>query len=264
MLREGIAEEIIAWMQRRVEERDCEGAVVGLSGGIDSSTTAVLTKKAFGDNCLGVMLPASGTVSKDMEYSQMLAEKFDINTITLNMGEVNDQLEETFHSLDIEKVDRGCYPQTAIDTPDCAEQNIKTRMRMMALYYIAECKNYVVMGTNNKSEVISGYFTKYGDGGTDMRPLGDLLKTEVWELAGRLGVPQEIIDRPPTGGLQGGEEGATDAEEFGVDYETFDEIYLALENGEDLSQYDINKVNRVVEILATAKNKSKVPVFSTE
>lgn len=261
MLREGIEEEIIAWMKRRVSERDCEGAVVGLSGGIDSSTTAVLTKKAFGDNCLGVMLPAGATVSKDMEYSQMLADKFDIETITLNMKDVHEQLEETFHSLDIEKVDRGCYPQTAINTPDCAEQNIQTRMRMMALYYIAESLNYVVMGTNNKSEVISGYFTKYGDGGTDMRPLGDLLKTEVWELAGRIGVPQEIIDRPPTGGLQGGEEGATDAEEFGVDYETFDEIYLALEEGKDLSQFEIEKVNRVVEILATAKDKADVPTF---
>ncbi len=261
MLREGIEDEIVDWIQRKVAARDCDGAVVGLSGGIDSSTTAVLTQRAFGDNCLGVMLPASGTVSKDMEYSQMLAEEFDINTLTLNLKDVNDQIEKTFHSLDIEKVDRGCYPQTAIDTPDCADQNIQTRMRMMALYYVAESKNYVVMGTNNKSEIISGYFTLYGDGGTDLRPLGDLLKTEVWELAERIGVPDEIINRPPTGGLQGGEEGATDAEEFGLDYETFDQIYLALQKGEDLTQFDFDKVNRVVEILAAAKNKSEVPAF---
>ncbi len=261
MLRDGIENEIIAWMQRKVEERGADGAVVGLSGGIDSSTTAVLTKKAFGDNCLGVMLPASGTVGKDMKYSKVIAEKFDIDTITLNLEDVNNQLEETFHSADIEKVDRNYYPQTCINTPDCAEQNIQTRMRMMALYYIAECKNYVVMGTNNKSEIISGYFTLYGDGGTDMRPLGDLTKTEVWELAGKIGVPEDIIDRPPTGGLQGGEEGATDEEEFGIDYRTFDKIYEALDNGGDLSQFDIEKVNRVNEILAKAKNKAKVPTF---
>ena len=261
MLREGIEDEIADWMKKKVDERGCEGAVVGLSGGIDSSTTAALTKKALGDDCLGVMLPSGSSVSKDMDYARLAAEKFDMDTLTLNMKPVQDQLEESFHSMNIEGVDRSCYPQTKIYTPDCAEQNIQTRMRMMALYYAAEHKNYVVMGTNNKSEIAAGYFTLHGDGATDMRPLGDLLKTEVWELAGRLGVPEEIINRPPTGGLQGGEEGATDADEFGLDYESFDQIYLALQEGDDLSEFSQENVDRVVEILAAASSKAEVPTF---
>ncbi|GAB6100105.1 NAD(+) synthase [Halanaerocella petrolearia] len=261
MLKKGIEEEIIQWMQEKVEERGADGAVVGLSGGIDSSVTAGLIKKAFPENSLGVMLPAGGTITKDVEYARKVADRFDLDTIKVNMKDANDALEDTFQDIDIKKTEREYWPQTKIPTPNPAEQNIQTRLRMMTLYYIAEKKNYVVMGTSNKSEVIAGYYTLYGDGATDMRPLGDLTKTEVWELASRINVPQEIIDRPPTGGCRG-DESDRDEKEFGIEYETLDDIYNTIQNGGDLSEFDIEDVNRTVELVAAAKDKSEIPTFT--
>ncbi|GAB6138075.1 NAD(+) synthase [Halanaerobaculum tunisiense] len=261
MLKKGLEDEIVDWMREQVAARNADGAVVGLSGGIDSSVTAGLVKKAFPDNSLGVMLPAGGTITKDVEYAQKVAGTFDLDTIKVNMEEANDALESTFQSIDIEKTERDYWPQTKIPTPNPAEQNIQTRLRMMTLYYIAEKKNYVVMGTSNLSEIIAGYYTLHGDGATDMRPLGDLTKTEVWELADQIGVPQEIIDRPPTGGCRG-DESDRDEKEFGIDYRTFDEIYNTIQEGGDLSQFDIEDVNRTVELIAGAKDKSNTPTFT--
>lgn len=263
MLKEGIEAEVIEWMQKRVEDRNADGALVGLSGGIDSSTTAALTKKAFGDESLGVLLPASGTITKDVEYANMLADAFDLDTIKVNMEEVNEVIKKNFQNIDVEKTERDYWPQTKIPTPNPAEQNIQTRLRMMTLYYIAEKKNYVVMGTSNKSEIMAGYYTLYGDGATDMRPLGEFTKTQVWELADRIGVPQEIIDRPPTGGCRG-DESDRDEKEFGIDYRTFDAIYETIENGGDLSKFDIENVNRTVELISAAENKSEIPTFKLD
>ncbi len=267
MLRQGIEDEIVDWMKRQAEKRNCEGGVFGLSGGVDSSTIAPLARRAFGSDALGVMLPASGTSCEDMEYAQLAADSCNLDTLTLDLSDANEVLQHTFSSLDLSKTTREYYPQTAIQnagSPDLGSQNIQTRLRMMTLYYIAECKNYLVVGPTNKSEILTGYLTVYGDAGTDIRPLGDLLKTEVWELAEKLNVPREIIKRPPTGAMGEGENRVTDAEEFGLDYETFDKIYLDLQNGSDLSNYDMEKVNRVVEIIAHAQNKLEVPCFQKD
>ncbi|MGM0472041.1 MAG: NAD(+) synthase [Bacillota bacterium] len=261
MLQENIEDEIVEWMQEQVAKRDADGALVGLSGGVDSSTVAGLIKRAFGDDSLGVLLPCSGTVSKDVEYAEMVADEFDLETISVNLKEAYEGIEETFTDIDVEEVDREYWPQTKVPTINPAQQNIITRLRMMTLYYIAEKMNYVVMGTSNQSEIITGYYTLYGDGATDMRPLGDLTKMEVWELAKRIGVPQEIVDRPPTGGLRG-EDTEGDEEEFGINYEQLDAIYEAMENGEDLDQFDQDDVARVKELVTAAKDKEKIPTFT--
>lgn len=265
MLREGIVDEIVDWMRREAEKRDCAGGVFGLSGGVDSAAAAQLAVRAFGDDALGVMLPASGSSGEDEEYARLAASACDLDTITLDLTEANNFLQTTFSKLDIEKVEQEYYPQTALKNAggsDLSSQNIQTRLRMMALYYVAESKNYLVVGPTNKSEILTGYVTLYGDAGSDLRPLGDLLKIEVWELAERLGVPREIIERPPTGAMDSGEDRVTDEEEFGLDYETFDRIYLALEQGGDLSRFDADDLNRAVEIIAGARNKLQVPTFS--
>lgn len=260
MIDENLSKEIQNWIQKEVEKRDAEGAVVGLSGGIDSSVVGALAKKALGDNVLGVMLPANGTVTKDVEYAKMLADKFDLDTLKVNMKDINEPLENTLQSIDIEETKRNHWPQTKIPTPNPAEQNIQTRLRMMTLYYIAEKKNYVVIGTSNKSEILTGYYTLYGDGGTDMRPIGDLNKTQVWELAELLEVPEEIINRPPTGGCRG-DESDRDEKEFGISYEDFDKIYESINNNDDLSKFDEGDVRRVKELIDAAKEKEDVPTF---
>lgn len=260
MIDKNLCQEIQNWMQKKVAERDADGVVVGLSGGIDSSVVAALAKKAFGENVLGVMLPANGTINKDVEYAELLADKFDIETLTVNMKEINEPLEKRLQNIDIEKTERSHWPQTKIPTNNPAEQNIQTRLRMMTLYYIAEKKNYVVMGTSNKSEILTGYFTLYGDGATDMRPIGDLTKTQVWELAEVLGVPEEIIERPPTGGCRGDEDDR-DEKEFGISYENFDQIYESINNNDELSKFEKGDVNRVKELIDAAKGKGDIPVY---
>lgn len=107
-----------------------------------------------------------------------------------------------------------------------ADANIQARIRMCILYYYANCYNYLVCGTGNKSELTMGYFTKYGDGAVDLLPLGNLTKTQVRQLAKELKISQEIIDKVPSAGLW---EGQTDEEEMGITYELLDKVIMANE-----------------------------------
>jgi NAD+ synthase len=109
-----------------------------------------------------------------------------------------------------------------------AYANIKPRLRMTALYGLAQGHGYLVAGTGNKSELMVGYFTKYGDGGVDVEPLGELYKSQVRQLAHTLGIPGPVIDRPPTAGLWHGQ---TDEEDMGITYHQLDSTLAAIEKG---------------------------------
>ena len=136
--------------------------------------------------------------------------------------------------------------------------NLKPRLRMLVLYYFANELGYLVVGSGNKSELLTGYFTKYGDGGADLLPLGGLLKTEVRELARALGIPREIIDKPPSAGLW---EGQTDEEELGILYEELDAALVALQSSQATSTSDevTEKVRHMVS--RTHHKRSPIPVF---
>jgi NAD+ synthase len=141
---------------------------------------------------------------------------------------------------------------------DIAVANLKPRLRMICLYYFANKRNYLVVGTGNKSELSIGYFTKYGDGAADILPLGDVLKTEERELAEELKVPAKIIERAPSAGLW---EGQTDEAEIGMGYDVLDKIILALESG-DLSGCDTELVERVKRMMEVSQHKREtIPVF---
>jgi NAD+ synthase len=105
------------------------------------------------------------------------------------------------------------------ETQKIAGANLKPRLRMITLYYLANRLDYLVVGSGNRSEISVGYFTKYGDGGVDILPLGNLVKSQVRELAIHLGIPKEIVDKPPSAGLWAGQ---TDEEEMGISYEELD------------------------------------------
>jgi len=126
------------------------------------------------------------------------------------------------------------------------------------LYYHANDLDYLVVGSGNKSELMTGYFTKYGDGGADLLPLGGLLKTEVRELARALGIPREIIEKPPSAGLW---EGQTDEDELGISYEELDAALVALQGSQTVGTSDevTEKVRHMVS--RTHHKRSPIPVY---
>ena len=181
--------------------------MVGMSGGLDSSVVAVLCHRAFPHTMLGVLIPCySG--QEDIEHAQLVAGKFSIPTKTVVLDAVFDAL--------LKLLPGGSVDQTA---GRLAQANLKTRLRMLTLYYFANSLKYMVVGASNKSELYVGYFTKHGDSGVDILPLGNLVKGEVRELAILLGIPQPIIDKPPSAGLWPGQ---TDEDELGLSYDELD------------------------------------------
>jgi len=205
-----LSNSISKWIKEEVAKANAKGLVVGISGGIDSACVALLCKKALGKNVLGLILPCQSD-SRDERIARLLAKKFNIKLKKITL----DSALKEFKSI----LPKGRGLSLA---------NIKPRMRMIVLYYFASKMNYLVAGSGNKSELTIGYFTKYGDGGVDILPIGGLLKTEVRELAKELGVPKEIIDRPPTAGLW---QGQTDESEMGITYNNLDRAILAIESG---------------------------------
>jgi len=137
-----------------------------------------------------------------------------------------------------------------------SQANLKPRLRMATLYYLANKLNYLVVGTSNKSEFMVGYFTKHGDGAVDIMPLADVYKTEIGELAKQLGIPEAIIDKIPSAGLW---EGQTDEGEMGITYTQLDKILKRIESGGNIEDSPESKlVKEMVE--KTAHKRSCIPV----
>jgi len=234
-----LAHHISEWIKEKVEEAGAEGVVLGLSGGVDSSLTAALAKKALGDKVLVLLMPCHSDPT-DLEHARRMATQFDIETEYVDLGPVFDRL--------MASLPRGS---------DMAVANLKPRLRMATLYYFANSRNYLVAGTGNKSELTAGYFTKYGDGGADLLPLGDLLKSQVRELARELGVPEVIITKPPSAGLWAGQ---TDEEEMGITYDELDRTIAAIERG-DASGCDEATLERVKAMRAASEHKRQpIPI----
>jgi NAD+ synthase len=139
-----------------------------------------------------------------------------------------------------------------------AAANVKPRLRMIAWYYLAQAHNYLVLGAGNKTELAVGYFTKYGDGGADLLPLGDLYKAQVWEPARELGLPQEVVERSPTAGLWPGQ---TDEGEMGITYRELDRVLAAIAAGDTsgIESVTLEKVQRM--IACSAHKRAMPPVF---
>ncbi len=205
-----LTEKLVEWIQSQVHKANVKGCVVGLSGGIDSAVTAVLCKKAFPENTLGIILPCNSN-PQDAEDAKLLAETFDIPYRVVNLEKPFDALKDAIGDTD----------QLPSDSLTVA--NIKPRLRMTTLYYFASLTRALVVGTDNRSELRVGYFTKYGDGGIDITPLGNLVKMQVRELAYHLEIPEKLITKAPSAGLW---EDQTDEKEMGITYEELDNYIL--------------------------------------
>lgn len=208
---EELASKLIDWIKEQVAIAKRRGVVFGLSGGLDSAVVAVLCKRAFSDNTMALIMPCHSSET-DIEHAEAVASKFHILTNTI-------ALEGVFYSL-LKALPIGDYE---LANNHLAGANLKPRLRMLALYYLATQLNYLVVGTGNRSEISIGYFTKYGDGAADILPLGNLVKNQVRELAVYLDIPKEIIQKPPSAGLWAGQ---TDEEEMGITYDELDRYLL--------------------------------------
>jgi NAD+ synthase len=232
-----------------VNNAGCRSVVIGLSGGVDSAVVSLLCKKALGRrNVTCVFLPDSSTPLVDIEHKELLIKKFDLLCKEKNITHL------------VEAVRRSCI----IKPNKIALGNIKARVRMILLFEYANMTKSLVCGTANKSELLIGYFTKYGDGGADIQPMGDLYKTQVLQLARYLGIPDEIINKPPTAGLW---KGQTDENEIGLDYNTLDKILYGLELkmkiDEIAKEVNVSKnvVEKISKKIAMSQHKRRAPLI---
>ncbi|WP_236913208.1 NAD(+) synthase [Clostridium sp. Cult1] len=230
---EKICNDIIEWLRNKAIEAGGEGLVFGLSGGIDSAVVAALSKKAFPNNSLGIIMPCHSN-PLDEEHGLLVAESLGLTTKKVELSKVYDEFIESFDFKSVNKL---------------AMANIKPRLRMTTLYYFAQNYNYLVIGSSNKSEFTIGYFTKHGDSGVDLLPLASFVKKDIWDMAKYLNIPKEIIEKPPTAGLW---ENQTDEDEMGFGYDILDN-YIINKTGPK------NLVERIKKMNNNSEHKRNFP-----
>lgn len=236
---EKICYELVNWLREKVEEANAKGLVFGLSGGIDSAVVAGLAKKAFPKNSLGVIMPCHSNPI-DEKHGLLVAESLRFKTTKIDLTNTYDVFIETVSNEGENRL---------------AQANVKPRLRMTTLYYLAQNYNYLVAGPSNKSEFTVGYFTKHGDSGVDIFPIASFVKSEVRELAYFLNIPKEIITKPPTAGLW---ENQTDEKEMGFSYDVLDK-YIKTGNGEKEIVEKIEKMNK-----RSRHKREFPPIFTIE
>ena len=198
--------------------------VVGVSGGLDSAVAAALAVRAVGKEAVhGFILPEKATPPAEIRDAQAVANWLGVAHSTYEL----DGLIGAFHGAN--RIDDRAIVG-----------NTKARIRMTLLHAEAAKREALVLGTGNKSEALTGYFSKYGDGGVDVQPIGDLYKTQVRALAKHLGVPSAIITKPPTAGLW---DRQTDEAELGIAYDLLDRILLGLE-----LKFPLDRIAKVVGV----------------
>lgn len=203
---------IISLLQDISKKSNSSGFVIGLSGGIDSSVAAALCVRAVGASLVrGFFLPSGVTPGGDVEDVRMLGEVLGIQVTTVPIASVIDQYREMPGFLESSYL----------------VGNLMARTRMTILYYYANQMNRLVCGTSNYTEFLLGYCTKYGDNAADVQPIIHLTKTEVWNLARVLGIPDRLIEKTPSAGLW---QNQTDEDELGLKYAVIDEAIVNLEN----------------------------------
>ncbi|MEN8120601.1 MAG: NAD(+) synthase [Bacteroidota bacterium] len=280
-----------------------KGGAIGISGGIDSSVSMALAVKAFGsENVFGIMLPEKDSSSDSEDLAKKLADKFGVETVVENISgalegfgcykrrdeamarvlpEYNPEKYKSKIEIkqDILKSNMpSIFSLTIIDENGnskskflpmkeylqiVAASNFKQRSRMSMVYYYGEALHYAVIGTPNKHEVEQGFFVKYGDGGADVMPIGDLYKTQVYELAKYLGVPQEIIDRTPTTDTYTAEQTQEDFF-YQLPFELMDLLWYGWENGYEANEVapalDL-EINQVENVYKTFERKKKTTEY---
>ncbi|MEQ9715903.1 MAG: NAD+ synthase [Candidatus Asgardarchaeum sp.] len=206
---ESVKKRIVSEIRNYFSKHNLKNSIIGLSGGVDSSLTAFLLVESLGpERVKALILPSNITSEEDINDAKRIASILKIDYTVISITPIVEAFKNALNVND--KIAIG---------------NIMARTRMIILYNEARQQKGLVVGTGNKTELMVGYFTKYGDGGVDILPIGDLYKTQVWALAEYAGVPQRIIKKVPTAGLWIGQ---TDEGELGIKYRLLDRILVRL------------------------------------
>ena len=239
---------IVSFIRRVVAAASAKGVVVGLSGGIDSSVTGALCVKALGrEKVVGLMMPSDHTPKVDIEDAAAMARAWGIR----------------FEQIPISELAEGFSRAAKAGGSKIARANVEARVRMVVLYYYANSLGHLVAGTDDRSESILGYFTKYGDGGVDFLPISHLYKTQVRALGAHLGLPDELVRKPASPQLWPGHK-ATD--EIPADYDRLD---VALHRLFDLGEtpreaaaragIPLGAVGKIIRMHERSEHKRRLP-----
>lgn len=227
-------ETIVNFIKKYLEESKAKGIVFGVSGGIDSALVGAIASKFFKDNHLALTMNINNS-QKDVSDARLVISHFNLNHTDVDLENVYKEFCKVVPNVEI------------------GLGNLKARIRMSVLYSYAVKHNYLVVGTSNADEFITGYFTKYGDSGSDIMPLVNLTKNSVYECAKLLNVPNEIIIKKPTAGLFGNQ---TDENDLKVSYSTIDN-YL---EGKVINQKDKERIEYLKSISEHKRNFPPSPL----
>jgi NAD+ synthase len=246
MKTQAIINHIVNWLKDYAENNHQKGFVVGVSGGIDSALTSTLcAETGLPVLCLEMPIHQSeNQVSRALNHINWLKDKYDnVDMVQVNLTPVFDSLLDELPKVNNE------------EERLMSLANTRARLRMTTLYYFAALQGYLVAGTGNKVEDFGvGFYTKYGDGGVDLSPIADLLKTEVFQLARFLGVNEDILEAPPTDGLWG--DSRTDEDQIGASYPELEWAMQMKDEGKAATDFE-GRQREVFEIFMDYNTKNQ-------
>jgi len=239
-----VTNHIINWLKNYIETSNLNGFIVGVSGGIDSALTSTLcAKTGYPVICLEMPIHQNKKQisNSSIQISWLKSNFSNVESSEVNLSDVLDKF------IDV-------IPDTSNELRNLALANTRARLRMLTLYYFSTINSYLVVGTGNNVEDFGiGFFTKYGDGGVDISPIADLLKSEVFELANHLNLPEEIISATPTDGLW--DDNRNDEDQIGASYK---EIEWAMnQNSNDMNSEFNERERKIMDIFITLNSKNK-------
>ena len=254
------ATSLATFIESAIDRAGTERAVVGLSGGIDSTVTATLATIALGsDRVTGLIMPGHATHPDDLEDARQVAEELVIDTQEIDVGPIVDTVVRSISGNSVPAGDARTGRGGTIHVPTkprtdvtLARGNVAARVRMLLAYYEANTTDALVVGTGNYTELQVGYFTKYGDGGVDILPLGECYKYEVRQLARALEVRSAVIQKPSTAGLRPGQ---TDEGDLGATYDNIDTILWNLEHSQVTQAAIADAVGVSVDVVADIQER---------
>ena len=243
-----IKRHLIEFLKDEVYKTGIKKVIVGLSGGLDSAVVAVLLQEIFKDNFLAVMMPTQYSSKSSLEDAQELIDRFGIKSITVDISEYL----TIFNSLNP-------------NAKSLRKGNFSARLRMATLYDISAKENALVIGTSNKSELLLGYGTIFGDLASAVNPIGDIYKSDLFSFAKFLGVPNSIINKPPSADLF---DGQSDEKEIGYTYIEIDRVFklyvedrLSIKSIVSLGENE-KLVNMLVKRIYQNHFKRKMPIIA--